>query len=56
MMAEHGYDEASWDHFDQLIATADELSRARVEAEAAKLGATDSVKQQRIIAWGWPNA
>jgi hypothetical protein len=51
MMADHGYDEASWDHFDQLIATAAESSRARVEAEAVKLGATDGVKQQRIMVW-----
>lgn len=51
MMAEHGYDQASWDLLDQLIATAAELSRARAEAEAAKLGATDLVKQQRAVVW-----
>jgi hypothetical protein len=51
MMADHGYDQAGWDHFDELITTADALSGARAEAEAAKLGATDAVKQQRLEVW-----
>jgi hypothetical protein len=50
-MAEHAYDEASWDHFEELITTAETLARARGEAEAIKLGATNTVEEKRGEAW-----
>jgi hypothetical protein len=50
-MAEHGYDEAGWAHFDDLIAASDGSARARAEAEADKLGGTDTVHQKRDAVW-----
>lgn len=50
-MAEHGYDEASWAHFEELITAAETSAWARAEAEAIKLGATNTVEEKRGEAW-----
>ena len=51
LMAEHGYDQASWGYFDELIATAAESAYIRAQAEATKLGGTDTLQQQRVGVW-----
>jgi hypothetical protein len=50
-MAEHGYDEASWTQFFELIDAADGAATARVDAEADKLGGTNTLHQKRDAVW-----
>jgi len=50
-MAEHGFDEASWTLFFELIDAADESANARVKTEARKVGGTNMIHKKRDAIW-----
>jgi hypothetical protein len=50
-MAEHGFDEASWTLFFELIDTADGAANARINAEAKKVGGTNKIHKKRDALW-----